>query len=101
MSEGKSYEGPSQNYTNLEVFKETAIKTLNNIYGRPKPFDVFDFSEYQKDGLTYWRAVAFHENKAPAPVPVGEVIENPQTGAPDIVGKGEADVELKPSKKKR
>jgi len=80
---GQIYEGPSQNYTNLEVFKETAVKTLNNIYGRRKPFDVFDFSEHEKDGLTYWKCVAYHEGDANVPQEQkpGEVLSEEQLAA--------------------
>lgn len=39
------YENSKQNFTNIDHFKEIAIKTINELFGRVKPLDNFDFRE--------------------------------------------------------
>lgn len=39
------YENIIANFTTYQEFKEVATKTINEIYGRVRPFDIFDFHE--------------------------------------------------------
>lgn len=57
------YEQPKQNFTCAQHFQEVAIKTINEIYGRVKPLDIFDFSENK----THYRAVAYREGEDAVP----------------------------------
>src|SRR3954468_22684701 len=57
----RHYSGPVVNYHNVEHFQETAIKTINEIFGREKPYDVFDFSEDKAAGT--YSAVAYYDDE--------------------------------------
>lgn len=63
------YEQPKAAFCNFDHFKETAVKTLNEIFGRVRPLDVIDFSE---NADTY-RAVGYYDGEAlPAEQKPGE-----------------------------
>ena len=67
------YENSKKNFADFEDFKSAAVKTINEIYGRVKPLDVFDFSE-TKD---IYRAVAYYDHEdIPVVDPVGNVVNN-------------------------
>lgn len=69
----RHYSGPVQNYHNVEHFQETAVKTINELFGREKPYDVFDFSEDKAAGT--YSAVAYYDDEdMPAEQKCGEAL---------------------------
>lgn len=72
------YENAKQNFSSFEEFKETATKTLNEIYGRVKPLDVIDFSYND----THYKAVGYYDDEAmPAPQKPGVPLSNEAAAA--------------------
>ena len=67
----KTYKNHRNNFANFQEFKEVAIKTINEQFGRVTPLDVFDFAEEgdQFKCVAYWD----HEN-IPAEQQVGDVL---------------------------
>lgn len=53
------YEQPKAAFSNFDHFKEIAVKTLNEIFGRVRPLDVIDFSE---DAENY-KAVGYYDDE--------------------------------------
>jgi pyruvate/2-oxoglutarate dehydrogenase complex dihydrolipoamide acyltransferase (E2) component len=54
-----SYENTKNNFSSFDEFKEVATKTLHEVYGREKPFDVIDFSYNE----THYRAVGYRDGE--------------------------------------
>lgn len=64
----KRYVNVKENFSSFEEFKEVATKTLNEIFGRGKPFDLFDYS-YDDNGT--YTAVGYYEGEEPAEIEEG------------------------------
>lgn len=74
------YENSKTNFSCLDHFKEVAVKTINEIYGREKPLDVFDFSETHD---TY-KCVAYYDHEdMPDEQAEGEVLSQDAQAAID------------------
>lgn len=60
----RHFEAPAQNYRNVDEFKESAIKTLNKLFGQRRPLNTFDFAERKgDDGVIYLTCVAYHQGE--------------------------------------
>ena len=77
-----AYRNNKQNFTNMDHFKEMAVKTINEMYGRVNPLDVFDFSEDENDFI----AVAYREGEEhiPPEQKVGELTSDDSLSAQKV-----------------
>jgi hypothetical protein len=73
------YENAKTNFSSFEEFKEIGVKTIQEIYGRVRPLDVFDFSQNE----THYKVVGYYD---------GEVIPEEQAaGEPQSAEAAEAE----------
>ncbi len=72
----KSFTGQILHYCNVEEFQEKAARTLTELFGREKPFDVFDFSEDKKAGTYTCIGYREEEDDIPGEQKVGEPLSD-------------------------
>jgi pyruvate/2-oxoglutarate dehydrogenase complex dihydrolipoamide acyltransferase (E2) component len=53
------YENAKTNFSSFEEFKEIGVKTIQEIYGRVRPLDVFDFSQNE----THYKVVGYYDGE--------------------------------------
>lgn len=71
------FTGQISHYSGLPEFQEAAVKKLNELFGRQRPLDVFDFSVDHKNGT--FEAIGYYEEHAPKAKKIGEPVEEVQT----------------------
>lgn len=73
------YRNAAENFANFDHFKEVAIKQLNEIYGRVRPLDVFDFSIVDHH---FYVAVGYYDDEEmPEEQKEGEVLSEAAAAA--------------------